>query len=104
MSAIPEDPAVAAFISAINGGNRDAFFAVLTPDATMSDDGSERDLAAWVDKEIFSAGGRMEIETASDDGRALTATFTNSTYGTMRTRWAFTVTDGRISRFETGQA
>lgn len=104
MSAIPEDPAVAAFISAINGGNRDAFFAVLAPDATMSDDGSERDLAAWVDKEIFSAGGRMEVETASDEGRTLTATFTNSTYGTMRTRWSFTVTDGRISHFETGQA
>ncbi|AQU65224.1 nuclear transport factor 2 family protein [Streptomyces niveus] len=104
MSAIPEDPAVAAFISAINGGNRDAFFAVLAPDATMSDDGSERDLAAWVDKEIFSADGRMDVETSSDEGRALTAAFTNSTYGTMRTRWAFTVTDGRISRFETGQA
>ncbi|MFC9605512.1 nuclear transport factor 2 family protein [Streptomyces niveus] len=104
MSAIPEDPAVAAFISAINGGNQDAFFAVLAPDATMSDDGSERDLAAWVDKEIFSADGRMDVETASDKGRALTAAFTNSTYGTMRTRWAFTVTDGRISRFETGQA
>lgn len=70
----------------------------------MSDDGSERDLAAWVDKEIFSADGRMDVESASDGGRALTATFTNSTYGTMRTRWAFTVTDGRISRFETGQA
>ncbi|WP_405792175.1 nuclear transport factor 2 family protein [Streptomyces sp. NBC_01506] len=104
MSVIPEDPAVAAFVAAINGGNRDAFFAVLTPDATMSDDGSARDLAAWVDKEIFSADGRMDIETASDEGRALTATFTNSTYGTMRTRWAFTVTDGRISRFDTGQA
>lgn len=104
MSVIPEDPAVAALVSAINKGDRDAFFAVLTPDATMSDDGSERDLAAWVDKEIFSADGRMDVETASDEGRALTATFTNSTYGTMRTRWAFTVTDGRISRFETGQA
>lgn len=104
MSVIPEDPAVAAFVSAINGGNRDAFFAVLAPDATMSDDGSERDLASWVDKEIFTAGGRMDVETADDEGRALTATFTNSTYGAMRTRWGFTVTDGRVSHFETGQA
>lgn len=104
MSVIPEDPTVAAFVAAINGGNRDAFFTVLAPDATMSDDGTERDLTAWVDKEIFSANGRMDVETASDQGRALTATFTNATYGTMRTRWTFTVTDGRVSRFETGQA
>jgi hypothetical protein len=30
--------------------------------------------------------------------------FRNDTWGDMRTRWAFTVTDGKISRFETGQA
>ncbi|MFD3483197.1 nuclear transport factor 2 family protein [Streptomyces sp. NPDC058665] len=104
MSVTPEDQTVAAFVSAINGGDRDALFALLTPDATMSDDGSERDLTAWVDKEIFSADGRMDVETVSDGGRALKATFTNATYGTMRTRWAFTVSDGRISHFETGQA
>ncbi|MFD3520041.1 nuclear transport factor 2 family protein [Streptomyces sp. NPDC058653] len=104
MSVTPEDPTVAAFVSAINSGDRDALFALLTPNATMTDDGSERDLAGWVDKEIFSVGGRMDVETASDGGRSLTATFTNATYGSMRTRWAFTVTDGRISRFDTGQA
>lgn len=96
------DPAVRALVSAINAGDRDAFFAALTPDATMSDDGTERDLSAWVDKEIFSANGRMEVE--SDDGRALVANYSNDTWGAMRTRWSFTVSDGKISRFETGQA
>ena len=104
MAAQLNDPAVAAFVRAVNTGDRDAFFAVLTDDATMSDDGTDRDLTAWADKEIFSSDGRMDIDDASADGRALTVTYTNATWGSMRTRWAFTVTNGRISRFETGQA
>lgn len=48
------DPAVQALIAAINDGDRAAFFAALTPDATMSDDGTDRDLASWADREIFS--------------------------------------------------
>ncbi|MBQ0867339.1 nuclear transport factor 2 family protein [Streptomyces sp. RK75] len=104
MTAHPSDPAVAAFVTAVNAGDKDAFFATLTDDATMSDDGTDRDLSAWAEREIFSSNGRMDIEDVSADGRTLTATYTNATWGSMRTRWAFTVTDGRISRFETGQA
>jgi hypothetical protein len=69
------EPAIRALIDAINAGDRDGFFAELTPDATMS-----------------------------DDGRSLLAENTNATYGTMRTFWRFTVRDGKISRLETGQA
>ena len=98
------DPVVRQFIEAVNAGNREAFFALLTEDATMSDDGSERDLEEWVDREIFSSDGRMEVEWQSDDGRSLIVNYTNSTYGTMRTDWKFTVEGDRVARFETGQA
>ncbi|MEW2066318.1 nuclear transport factor 2 family protein [Streptomyces sp. NPDC007346] len=100
------DPVVEKFVAAVNAGDESAFTAVLTEDATMSDDGSERDLAAWTEKEIFSpkANGRMKVVDASDDGRALVVDYTNDMWGTMRTRWVFTVTGDRISRFETGQA
>ncbi|MER7682672.1 MULTISPECIES: nuclear transport factor 2 family protein [unclassified Streptomyces] len=99
------DPAVRAFVSAVNAGDRDAFRAALTPDATMSDDGSDRDLHAWAEREIFSASGRMEVVSQADDGRALVADYRSDTWGPMRTTWQFTVsTDGRISRFEAGQA
>ncbi|MGP3770381.1 nuclear transport factor 2 family protein [Streptomyces sp. SDT5-1] len=104
MTAQPIDPAVAAFVDAVNAGDKDAFLAALTDDATMSDDGTERDLRAWTDREIFTSDGRMDVEDVSADGRTLTATYTNSTWGSMRTRWTFTVTGDRISRFETGQA
>ena len=98
------EPAVQALIAAINDGDRAAFFAALTPDATMSDDGNDGDLASWADREIFSVNGHLEVVSAADGGRSLIAAYRNDTWGEMRTRWAFTITSGRVSRFETGQA
>jgi hypothetical protein len=98
------DPVVGRLVDAVNAGDGDAFFALLTPDATMSDDGSERDLDEWVDRELFSADGSMEVESQSDDGRSLIVHVTNSTYGTMWTFWRFTVQGDKVARFETGQA
>jgi hypothetical protein len=98
------EPAVQALISAINDGDRTAFFDALAPGATMSDDGTDRDLADWADREIFSSRGQMDVVSASDGGRSLIADYRNDTWGGMRTRWAFTIAGGKISRFETGQA
>jgi hypothetical protein len=98
------DPAVRKFVEAVNAGERDAFFALLTEDATMSDDGSERNLEEWVDREIFSSDGHMEVESQSDDGRSLIVNYTNSTYGAMRTAWNFIVEGEKVARFQTGQA
>ncbi|MGC0416967.1 nuclear transport factor 2 family protein [Embleya sp. AB8] len=99
------DPVVGAFVAAVNAHDRDAFGALLTPDAAMADDGSERDLHDWVDREIFSANGHMDVHSESDGGRALVVDYRNDTWGEMRTAWRFTVSpDNRISRFETGQA
>ncbi len=98
------EPAVQALIAAINAADRAAFFAALIPGATMSDDGTDRDLAAWADREIFTVHGHLDVLSARDGGRSLTAAYRNDTWGEMRTRWAFTVTGGKISRFETGQA
>ncbi len=98
------DPAVQALITAINDGDRAAFLAALAPGATMSDDGTDRDLAEWADREIFSSHGHLEVTSAAADGRSLTADYRNDTWGDMRTRWAFTVTGGKVSHFETGQA
>ncbi|AWZ07623.1 MULTISPECIES: nuclear transport factor 2 family protein [unclassified Streptomyces] len=98
------DPAVRAFVGAVNAGVRREFTATLTPDATMSDDGTERDLAEWTEKEIFGAGGHMDVETQTPDGLGLVARFRNDTWGEMRTAWRFRVEGGKVSRFETGQA
>lgn len=98
------DPTVRAFVTAVNSHDQAAFQALLTPGATMSDDGSDRDIADWTDREVFSSNGHMDVENESDAGRALIVTFRNDTWGEMRTKWQFTVDGGKVSRFETGQA
>lgn len=98
------DPTVRAFVSALNAGDRENLFSTLAPEATMSDDGRDRDLAEWTEREIFSSGGRMEVESESEGGRTLLANYSNSTWGAMRTRWRFEISDGKITRFETRQA
>ncbi len=100
----PDNPVLRKFVAALNAGDKDAFFAILTPTATMSDDGSERDLAEWTEREIFASNAHMEVESESVDGLSLVANYSNSTWGQMRTRWRFELSGDRITRFETGQA
>jgi ketosteroid isomerase-like protein len=98
------DPTVRAVLTAINAGDRAAFMAALAPDATLSDDGSDRDLEQWIDREIFTVNGHIEIESATGDGRSFVARYRNDTWGEMRTTWAFTIVDGKVLRMATGQA
>jgi hypothetical protein len=100
----PSNPVVRRFVAALNAGDRPGLFAVLTSDATMSDDGSERDLKEWTEREIFSSHGHMNVESEAADGQSLIATYSNSTWGEMRTAWRFELSGDQIARFETGQA
>ncbi|MEU7144250.1 nuclear transport factor 2 family protein [Nocardia sp. NPDC046473] len=98
------DPVVQEFIDALNANDQDRLFAALTDDATMSDDGVERNVAQWTDSEVFGSNGHMNVESIDDGGTQLVADYTNSRWGSMRTSWRFTVRDGKVARFETGQA
>lgn len=98
------DPTVQEFVDALNANDQDRFYAVLTDDATMSDDGVERNLAQWTAAEIFDSNGRMRVESVGDNGTELVADYTNSRWGSMRTTWRFVLLEGKVSRFETGQA
>ncbi|MEF9882616.1 nuclear transport factor 2 family protein [Streptomyces sp. P9-A4] len=98
------DPAVRAFVAALNAGDEAALFEALGPGATMSDDGSDRDLRQWLDREVFASRGHMDVESEADGGLALVARYRNDTWGEMRTAWRFAVDGGKVTRFETGQA
>ncbi|WP_086830619.1 hypothetical protein [Streptomyces sp. NRRL B-24572] len=93
-----------AFVTALNANDEQALFEVLTPDATMSDDGSDRDLREWLDREVFVSRGHMDVVSETNDGLTLVADYRNDTWGSMRTKWVFTVEGEKVSRFETGQA
>ncbi|GAA4217330.1 nuclear transport factor 2 family protein [Actinocatenispora rupis] len=98
------NPEVQALVKAINAGDRLAFSEALTADATMTDDGTQRDLMPWAEREIFASHGHLDVESETDDGLTLIARYRNDTWGEMRTTWRFTVAGGLISRFDTGQA
>ncbi|MGK5630272.1 nuclear transport factor 2 family protein [Streptomyces sp. URMC 123] len=98
------DPVVAKFVDAINAGDQGEFFDSLTGDASMSDDGTDRNLREWVESEIFGANAHMRVDSVSEGGRALIADFSNDKWGAMRTAWRFEIADDKVRRFETGQA
>lgn len=98
------DATVRAVVTAINKGDRETFYSLFSDDATMSDDGTERDFRQWTEREIFSSNGHMNVDSQSPDGRSLVASYRNDTFGEMRTSWTFTVEDGEVTRMEAGQA
>ena len=100
----PFNPVVRRLVTAINDGDRDAFLATLTPDATLTDDGNPRSLTDWIDREIFSVHGHLNVEGEEEDGLRLLARYRNDTWGEMSTFWRFQVAGDKISRIDTGQA
>ncbi|MQA98107.1 MAG: nuclear transport factor 2 family protein [Streptosporangiales bacterium] len=98
------NPVVAQLVSAINRGDRQGFRDLLAPGCTLSDDGIQRDLQDWIDREIFTSNGKIDVERESRDGLALKARFRNDTWGEMRTQWEFRLDGDKIAHIETGQA
>ena len=76
----PSNPAVRRLVAAINDGDRDAFLATLTPNATLTDDGNPRSLRDWIDREIFSAHGHLTVEHDEENGLRLLAGYRNDTW------------------------
>ncbi|MBB5935693.1 nuclear transport factor 2 family protein [Streptomyces zagrosensis] len=95
-------PAVRAFVAAVNATDRKALWATLTPDASMSDDNMDHNLVEWAEREIFGSHPRMDVEWESDDGLSLRARYHNDIWGDLSSAWTFTLTDGKISHFEAG--
>jgi hypothetical protein len=100
----PSSPVVRRLVAAINDGDREAFLAMLTSDATLTDDGNPRSLHDWIDREIFSVHGHITVAHENEDGLHLLARYRNDTWGEMSTFWRFQVTGDKISRIDTGQA
>jgi hypothetical protein len=100
---VPTNPVVRSFVDALNAGDKDGVYGVLAEGATLSDDGTERDLDDWLAREAFDTSGRMDVDSESPDGLSLIANYFNTRWGGMTTRWKFTVDNDKITRFETGQ-
>ena len=100
----PSNPIVGRLVAAINNADREAFLAVLSPDATLTDDGNPRILTEWIDREIFSVNGHLTVDREEEQGLRLLARYRNDTWGEMSTFWRFQVSGDKITRIDTGQA
>lgn len=100
----PNNPTVSTLVDAINTGDREAFMATLTPDATLTDDGALRCLADWIDREIFNVHGHLTVESQDQSGLQLIARYRNDKWGEMRTSWIFHLQGDKIQRIDTSQA
>ena len=100
----PSNPIVASLIRAVNAGDRTAFYDLLTGDATLTDDGTERDLAAWCDSNLFDSNARLTPKRESREGSRLIVDIHDDKWGDMTTYWDFTVDGDKIGRIDTGQA
>lgn len=98
------DPAVRAFVEALNANDESALREAMTAGATMSDDGTPRAMDPWLRSEVFEGHGRMAVTRQSPDGRDLDVDYSHDKWGTMATRWHFEILDGRVAHFDTGQA
>ncbi|GAB3644610.1 nuclear transport factor 2 family protein [Glycomyces tarimensis] len=100
----PSNPIVAALIDAVNAGDRTAYFDLVTGDAALTDDGSERDLAEWSETNLFEANARLTPTRESMGGSRLIVEVHDDKWGEMTTYWDFTVDGDKIGRIDTGQA
>jgi hypothetical protein len=100
----PSNRVVRELVAAINHGDRAGFLAAMAPDATLTDDGTQRPLREWIDKEIFTVNGRMTVERQDPDGLSIVAWYRNDTWGEMKTSWRFTLAKDKITRIDTEQA
>lgn len=95
------NPVVRRVVVAMRDGDREAFLAAFHPTAELTDDGDPQPLAAWADREIFTARGRLEVEREEDDGLSLTGRFRSDRWD-MRTYWRFQVSGGLVRRLDVG--
>ncbi|WP_026931130.1 hypothetical protein [Glycomyces tenuis] len=100
----PSNPTVAALVDAVNAGDRTAFYALLTGDAVLTDDGVARDLAEWCDSNLFDADARLTPQRETMGGSRLIVAVHDDKWGDMTTYWDFTVDGDKIGRIDTGQA
>jgi hypothetical protein len=81
------------------GGDRKGFLAAFEPSAKLTDDGNAEPFQEWVERELFRAHGRLDVER---EGRPAwrSQEGLHSDPWDMATVWRFRIIDGRVHRLE----
>ncbi len=98
------NPTVKAGIEALQSGDKEAWSALFTPDATMLDDGHPRSFKGFT-KDALGHERFTFIDSVENNGLNLVGAFHSDTWGDFRTYFRFHLTaEGKISRLDVGQA
>jgi hypothetical protein len=99
-------PLVRAVLIAMSADDREAWFALFTPDAILTDDGNPHDFREWSDGEVFgeNRGYVTSVERETDNGLTLRAKFHSDRWGDFTTYMIFHVADDKITQLDVGQA
>lgn len=98
-------PLVRRAVAALNAGDRDAWMAVFTRDATLTDDGRRQDFVKWSDRELFGKGrGRLTgIDREENGGLTLFGRFHSAQWGTFKTFLRFHQRGDKFCGLDVGQ-
>lgn len=98
------NPVAQRAIEALQIGDRDAWSALFTSQASFYDDGNKRDLGAFT-KSAIGHERFTSIDKVEDDGTSVFGNFHSDQWGDFKTYFKFTIgSDGKINKLEIGQA
>ncbi len=99
------DPVVHRAIEALQIGNKAAWYACFTQDATFTDDGKRMDLRSFFDNAFAHKEKFLDLDSVVDGGRHIHGKFFAGQWGTFRVYFKFHVNaGGAIERLDIGQA
>lgn len=96
-------PTVRRFMAALARQDRQALGTLLAADAALTDDGEPFPPMTWLDREVFSGDGRLEVVSERDDGTALAGGFTPRRWS-LDTVWRFTLQGEQVARLDVSAA
>jgi hypothetical protein len=99
------NPLVRQAVAALNAGDRAAWFALFTEDATLTDDGHNQDFGQWSENEIFGRGqGRLTaIDREESGGLTLYGRFHSAQWGSFKSFFRFHQRGEKLSGLDVGQ-
>lgn len=89
----------------MDAGDRTAWLALFTPNAILTDDGSEEDFIRWSDSKIFSKEEvrLISIDREENNGLTLYGTLHSAKWGTFKTFFKFHRDGDKFSGLDVGQ-
>lgn len=98
------DALVRSAVVALNGRDREGWFALFSEKAAFSDDGIPRDLVKWCEEELFGSAQAyiISIDEVEDGGLTFYARYHSDTWGDFQTFWRFRAEKGKVSKLDVG--